>query len=55
MRTKFTHIKVECEIVAGRLVPMYPLWKEADLQICVHGEKLRWTCDQCNEAIADLP
>lgn len=25
------------------------LWKEMDLQVCVHGEKLRWTCDLCAE------
>lgn len=32
-----------------RLVFSGPCWKEMDLQVCIHGEKLRWTCDHCDE------
>lgn len=25
------------------------LWREHDLQCCIHGEKLRWACDECEQ------
>lgn len=25
------------------------LLEQADIQVCCHGEKLRWTCDSCVE------
>jgi len=33
-----------------RLVFAGGLWTEWDLEFCIHGEKLRWSCDQCDEA-----
>lgn len=35
----------------GRLVFTSPIWREMDLQVCVHGEKLRWTCDECAKVV----
>lgn len=37
-------------VEAGRMLFAGPIWDEWDLQFCIHGEKLRWTCDECNEA-----
>lgn len=50
-------IQLECKAVppgpAGnskpRLVFSGSLWDEWDHTFCVHGEKLRWTCDECDE------
>lgn len=28
------------------------LWDEWDITFCIHGEKLRWTCDHCDEALS---
>lgn len=44
-------ITLEAELSDGRLVFTDERWKELDLQVCVHGEKLRWTCDDCDEAV----
>ena len=41
---------VEAEWEDGRLVFSGKLWREMDVQVCIHGEKLRWTCDECAEA-----
>lgn len=38
-----------------RLVPTGPVWDEWDLTFCVHGEKLRWTCDCCDEHFEKNP
>lgn len=32
-----------------RIVLVGELWEKMDLQICAHGESLRWTCDLCAE------
>jgi len=32
-----------------RLIFSGPLWDEWDLEFCIHGEKLRWGCDECDE------
>lgn len=34
-----------------RLVFTGELWDEWDLEFCVHGEKLRWRCDACEEEL----
>ncbi len=53
------NLKIEIEvqpIKAGemsndkpRLLFCGPIWSEWDLQFCVHGEKLGWQCDYCDE------
>jgi len=30
-----------------RLIFSGPIWDEWDLEFCIHGEKLRWRCDDC--------
>lgn len=45
-------IKIEVKIVKVpqlRLIFTGIIWDSQDLQFCIHGEKLRWTCDDCNE------
>lgn len=50
-------IQLDCKAIpsgpAGnsrpRLVFTGPLWDAWDHTFCVHGEKLRWTCDDCDE------
>ena len=36
----------------GRIVFCGGLWDEWDISFCVHGEKLRWQCDECEQALA---
>lgn len=39
-----------------RVVPMEFYWAdETDRYYCVHGEKLRWTCDHCKEFYEQNP
>lgn len=45
-------VKLPCHVVNNRLVFCSLIFDEMDLQICVHGEKLRWTCDACTEYFA---
>lgn len=49
-------IEINCkEIKAGgykKLVFddfLFEQWDEYNLWFCVHGEKLRWFCDECDE------
>lgn len=52
-------IELKCNVVepgpAGnsrrRLVFTGLIWDEWDHTFCVHGEKLRWSCDECDEAL----
>lgn len=36
-----------------RLVHTGPMWDE-DQSHCIHGEKMRWTCEDCNAYFANL-
>lgn len=31
-----------------------PHWAEQDFQGCIHAEKLRWSCDYCDEMAKKL-
>lgn len=38
-----------------RLLFVGKVWKEWDLNFCIHGEKLRWGCDWCDEYFEEHP
>lgn len=48
-------VRVIGELLDRRLVFDGPLWKEWDHTFCIHGEKLRWQCDTCNERLNETP
>jgi len=42
-------IIMRCREENNRLIADDFEWPEWDQQWCIHGEKLRWTCDWCEE------
>jgi hypothetical protein len=38
-----------------RLMFSGELWDDMDAQFCVHGCKLRWSCDDCDEYFRKHP
>jgi hypothetical protein len=53
-------IKIECKATRPgtggsdepRLIFTGPVWDEWDLTFCIHGIKLRWSCDECDDHFA---
>lgn len=54
MITIKTHARAVGTREDPRLVFTGPIWDDwsDDIQFCVHGEKLRWTCDECADHFA---
>lgn len=54
-------IKVECDAIRSsecdgpRLIFTGPVWSEWDITFCIHGVKLRWNCEWCDEYFAHQP
>lgn len=46
-------VAIQAFVENGRLVQLYPTGEEND-QCCIHGIKLRWSCDDCEEMTAQL-
>lgn len=42
-------INVECVLVNGRFLPDGYEWDAENVECCIHGIKLRWQCDWCDE------
>ena len=50
------HLLIEAKIIPPRengnsyyrLIFYGEIWDEWDLSFCIHGEKLRWECDNCD-------
>ncbi len=38
-----------------RFILIGPRWDELDTLVCIHGEKLTWTCDECVEVEKQYP
>lgn len=56
-------IQIECKAITPgpsgnskpRLIFTGTVWDEWDVEFCVHGEKLRWGCDDCDEHFQKNP
>lgn len=44
--------EIEAVIDDGRIIQKFP-YGELNDQCCVHGIKLRWSCDTCEDEIED--
>jgi len=42
-------VAIECKMLKGRLVANDYEWRAEEELCCVHGVKLRWQCDWCDE------
>lgn len=36
-----------------KLIFTGPIWDDFGISFCVHGEKLRWSCDACEDHFSD--
>lgn len=52
METQFVQVTIKAIIEDGRLIQKYPTGEKND-QCCIHGIKLRWSCDECEEYICE--
>jgi len=43
------HVDLPCIEEGGRFIPHGYYWHDQHPQFCVHGIKLRWSCDACEE------
>ena len=41
-------VTIEAVIEGGRLIQLFP-YGETNQEHCIHGIKLRWSCEKCEE------
>lgn len=48
-------VEIEAQLINDRLVQVFTYGREKELndQHCIHGIKLRWSCDDCEDWVIE--